>query len=90
MVFYLLINLLMSRHLIMTCLGLSRPDLPHQQWLVVVWLAVVSSADGLYVVALWRGCHGTSVSAWGLFWPPKPRPCLLLQRPSGEGRVGFT
>ncbi len=67
-----------------------RPALPHQRWLVVVWLAVVSSADGLYAVALWRGCHGTSASAWGPFWPPMPRPCLLLPRPPGEGGVGFT
>ena len=68
---------------------LSRPALPHQRWLVVVWLAVVSSADGLYAVALWRGCRGTSVSAWGPFWPPMPRPRLLLPRPPGEGGVGF-
>jgi len=27
------------------------------------WLAVVSSVDGLYAVALWRGCRGTSASA---------------------------
>ena len=27
-------------------------SLPHQWWLVVVWLAVVSSADGLYAVSL--------------------------------------
>jgi hypothetical protein len=26
------------------------PDLPHQRWLTVVWLAVVSSADSLYAV----------------------------------------
>ena len=57
--------------------------------LVVVWLAVVSSADGLYAVALWRGCHCTSVSAWGPFWPPMPRPRLLLPRPPGGDWVGF-
>jgi hypothetical protein len=34
------------------CKSLSRPALPHQRWLVVVWLAVVSSVDGLYAVAL--------------------------------------
>jgi hypothetical protein len=50
---------------------------------------VVSSSDGLYAVALWRGCHCTSVSAWGPFWPPMPRPRLLLPRPPGEGVVGF-
>ncbi len=64
-------------------------NLQHQRWLVVVWLAVVSSADGLYAVDLWRGCRGTSVSAWGPYWPPMPRPRLLLQRPTGEGGVGF-
>jgi hypothetical protein len=51
---------------------------------------VVSSEDGLYAVALWRGCRCTSASAWGPFWPPMPRPCLLLPRPPGEGGVGFT
>ena len=43
-------------------------------------------------------CHGldqfvkfvVNASAWGPFWPPMPRPCLLLQRPPGEGGVGFT
>ena len=30
----------------------ARLDLPHQRWLVVVWLAVVSSVDGLYAVDL--------------------------------------
>jgi hypothetical protein len=54
----------------------------------------VSSADGLYAVALWRGCRGASASAWGPFWQkktlaPMPRPRLLLQRPPGEGGVGF-
>ena len=42
-------------------------------------------------------CHNTyatvavsaSVSAWGPFWPPMPRPRLLLPRPPGEGGVGF-
>jgi len=60
---------------------ISRPALPHRRWLVVVWLAVVSSADGLYAVALWQGCRCTCVSAWGPFWPPMPRPRLLLPRP---------
>ncbi len=41
---------------------------------VVVSLAVVLSADGLYAVALWRGCRSASASAWGPFWPPMPRP----------------
>ena len=54
--------------------------------LVVVWLAVVSSADGLYAVALWRGCSGTSASAWGPFWPPMPLPRLLLPRSAWRGR----
>jgi hypothetical protein len=57
------------------------------RWLTVVWLAVVSSADGLYTVTLWRGCHSTSASAWGPFWPPVPRPRLLPQRPTPP--VGF-
>ncbi len=43
----------------------------------------------IYAVALWRGCHCTSASAWGPFWPPMPRPGLLLPRPPGEGGVGF-
>ena len=60
-----------------------------QRWLVVVWLAVVSSADGLYAVALWLGCRGTSVSAWGPFWPPMPRPRLLLLMQPGEDGVWF-
>ena len=61
--------------LVVVCLAVvTLPALPHQRWLVVVWLAVVSSADGLYAVALWRGCRGTSASAWGPFWPPIPRP----------------
>jgi hypothetical protein len=30
-----------------------------------------------------------SVSAWGPFWNPMPRPRLLLPRPPGEGGVGF-
>ncbi len=47
------------------------------------------SADDLFAVALWRGCHCTSVSAWGQFWSPMPRPRLLLPRQPGEGRVGF-
>ncbi len=67
----------------------SQRAFPHQLWLVVVWLTVVSSADGLYAVALWRGCHCTSVSAWGPFWPPMPHPSLLLQRLTGKGGVGF-
>ena len=46
---------------------LSPPVLQHQLWLVVVWLAVVSSEDGLYAVALWRGCRSASASAWGPF-----------------------
>ena len=53
--------------------GLCRPDIPHKRWLVVVWLAGVSSADGLYAVALWRGCLSASASASGPFWPPVPR-----------------
>jgi hypothetical protein len=61
----------------------------YQRWLVVVWLAVVSSADGLYAVALWRGCLSTSASVWGPFWPPMPRPRLLMPLPPGEGGVGF-
>jgi hypothetical protein len=58
----------------------------------LVGCSVVSGslADGLYAVALWRGCRCTSASAWGPFWPPMPRPCLLLPRPPGEGGVGFT
>ena len=67
----------------------SKRAFPHQLWLVVVWLAVVSSADCLYTVALCLGCHCTSVSAWGQFWPPMPRPLLLLQMQSGEGWVWF-
>ena len=31
---------------------ISRPALPHRRWLVVVWLAVVSSADGLHSCAV--------------------------------------
>jgi hypothetical protein len=30
-----------------------------------------------------------SVSAWGLFWPPMPRPRLLLLMQPGGGGVGF-
>ena len=45
--------------------------------------------DGLYVVALWQGCHSTSAFAWGPFWPPMPRPRLLLPLPTGGGGVGF-
>jgi len=37
----------------------------------------------------WLICHCTSVSAWGPFWPPMPRPRLLPPRPPGEGGVGF-
>jgi hypothetical protein len=40
-----------------------RPALPHQRWLVVVWLAVVSSVNCLYAVALWLGCRSASASA---------------------------
>jgi hypothetical protein len=50
-------------------------------------LAVVSSADGLYAVTLWMGCHSTSSSAWGQVWPPVPRPCLLQQLPTGGDGV---
>ena len=57
--------------------------------MVVVWLAVVSSADGLNTVALWRGCRRASVSAWGPFWPPVPRPRLRPPRPPGGDGVGF-
>ncbi len=49
-----------------------------------------NTADCLYAVTLCRGCSGTSASAWGPFWPPMPRPCLLLQQPPGEAGVGFT
>ena len=70
-----------------------RPDSPaplyrtNGGWLS---LAVVSSADGLYAIELWRGCSGTSALAWGPFWPPMPRLTrLLLPRPPGEGGVWF-
>ena len=43
----------------------------------------------LYAVARWRGCLSTSASAWGAFWPPMPRPRLLLTRPPGGSGVGF-
>ena len=82
-------NLGLSSSLFALTLCLSSPALPHQQWLVVVWLDVVLSADGLYAVAMWRGCHCTSVSAWGPFWPPMTSPRLLLLRKPGEGGVGF-
>jgi hypothetical protein len=52
----------------------SKLQVPLMHPNVVVWLVVVSSADGLYAVALWRGCRGKSESAWGPFWPPMPRP----------------
>jgi hypothetical protein len=42
----------------------------------IVWLAVVSSADGLFAVNLRQGCRSASASVWGLFWPPVPRPGL--------------
>ncbi len=66
-----------------------QPQSTHQ-WLVVVWLAVVSSTDCLYAVALWLGCHSTSTSAWGQFWlsywPPVPRPRLRPPlQPGGDG-----
>jgi hypothetical protein len=35
---------------------------PYVPYMLVVWLAVVSSADGLYAVALWRGCRRASAS----------------------------
>ena len=40
-------------------------------------------------VALWLGCHSMSSSAWGQFWPPVPRPCLLQQLPTDGDWVGF-
>ena len=52
-------------------------------------VSLVSSADGLYAVALCRGCRSASASAWGPFWPPVPRPRLRLPRPPGGGGVGF-
>ncbi len=41
--------------LVVVCLAVVTlpPDLPHQLWLVVVWLAVVSSADDFYAVSVW-------------------------------------
>ena len=63
--------------------SLSCPALPHQLWLVVVWLAVVSSADSLYAVALWQGFRSVSASAWGL---PFPVPaCCSRGRLAGAG-----
>ena len=50
----------------------SRPALPHQLWLVVIWLAVVLSADCLYAVTLWRGCRSASASAWASRAPSLP------------------
>ena len=57
--------------------------------MVVVWLAVVSSADGLNTVALWRGCRRASVSAWGPFWPPVATspPAAAAAAWRGQGRV---
>ena len=57
-------------------------------WLLVIWLAVVSSADGLYAVVLCRGCRSASASAWGPFWPPVSRLRLQPPRPPGGGVGG--
>jgi hypothetical protein len=46
--------------------------IPVSGWLSFVRLAVVSLADGLYAVALWRGDRSASALAWGPFWPPVP------------------
>jgi hypothetical protein len=56
---------------------------------IIIRLAVVWSTDGLYAVALWRGCRSTSASAWGPFWSPVPRLRLRPPRPPGGGGVGF-
>ena len=55
-----------------------------------VRLAVLSSADDLYVVTLWRRSRNASSSAWGPLWPPVPHPRLRQPRSScltGAGSV---
>ena len=47
----------------------------------------MSSADGLYAVALWRGCRGTSASAWGPFWPPMEEEGGGVRSGPGEART---
>ena len=78
-------NLGLSSSSFALLLSLSRPTLPHLRLLVVVCLAVVSSADGLYAVALWRRCRIVSVLALGPFWPPVPRLLLPPRPPGGTG-----
>jgi hypothetical protein len=49
----------------------------------------MDGVGGGVAARLWRDCRSTSASAWGPFWPPMPRPRLLLPRPPGGGGVGF-